>query len=793
MNRMQRLAGPLAVPVVLVTGLATPAAAMAGGGGMQIVPTVRPAGKDAYDCVYNRPAATCADCSDGGGVETGTCHLWTHRYKREPSTGFIVNTFTDECWTTQRSRFNRPERYLHETWSGNKCTRFEISREGEISTNDPSLGRLCLDFDAQRGGVVFKACTGGREQQFVLRIVQERGIKPSDPAHAAHFVGIGRGLAWTSGGLAKHQGYDEQRCLQECLANEACNVATVDGGLCRLDRGVPEWFSLQPNTPASTIFVRWSALPDEIQIDNNVVPTRILGTKPAGGAAGGTPGSSAAAAPPPDPNLKDASGNTALHRAVGDKLSPDELSGLIDGGASVDVANNQGETALFVAVDKNDVDTVRYLLDAGAGVNWTNSSGQNALTKAVKAGNRREIVDLLLERGATPSQDVINKAFETRDDTFIDNVIRAGAKPVEFLTLAVDASDMKLTKRMLTKGAKPTDAHVQKSVRDWNSEMLGLLLSYGGNADAALATAMAGDPNLVITRMTLQHGAKPDPHMARAAEIASLPLIDLLVEGGGDPNLGMMKAIETKAKPVVLNLMGHGATIHQPEYVEYWVVRGDVDMTRFVLEQGGDAEKAVRSALAQRQSKVLALAYDITPVKATVEHLELALGGHNVAVVSVVLDQGVNPQLGMNKAIEVNDGHLVTLLVERGADPKPKELIVTAVKTEKAAAAATLASLGARVDWTIDEAGTTLLHYAVGHCSTTTDTLLYHKADVNKPDPSGNTPLHIVAAGKGCKDILERLLTYGADVNAKDSQGRTPLAVVRGMNKKRKLKKAGGT
>jgi ankyrin repeat protein len=53
---------------------------------------------------------------------------------------------------------------------------------------------------------------------------------------------------------------------------------------------------------------------------------------------------------------------------------------------------------------------------------------------------------------------------------------------------------------------------------------------------------------------------------------------------------------------------------------------------------------------------------------------------------------------------------------------------------------------------------------------------LYWGADVNAPDPDGNTPLH-VASERGRLIVVRMLLDGGAKVDALDSNGKTPLYV----------------
>ncbi|MDM2172972.1 ankyrin repeat domain-containing protein [Mycobacteroides abscessus] len=77
---------------------------------------------------------------------------------------------------------------------------------------------------------------------------------------------------------------------------------------------------------------------------------------------------------------------------------------LIDSGADVNAADDDGSTPLHAAVADDSVEIVRYLLDAGADLEHANNKGETPLNVAVgnTTSNAGEIIQFLRDRGADP-------------------------------------------------------------------------------------------------------------------------------------------------------------------------------------------------------------------------------------------------------------------------------------------------------------------------------------------------------------------------------------------------------
>ena len=81
---------------------------------------------------------------------------------------------------------------------------------------------------------------------------------------------------------------------------------------------------------------------------------------------------------------------------------------LIKAGATIDIKDPLGNTPLFYAADRDQVDIVKLLLDAGAAVDAENRSGVTPLMIAAERGNA-EVVRHAARQGRQPEQDRLHR------------------------------------------------------------------------------------------------------------------------------------------------------------------------------------------------------------------------------------------------------------------------------------------------------------------------------------------------------------------------------------------------
>ncbi|KAK6356797.1 hypothetical protein TWF718_001138 [Orbilia javanica] len=127
------------------------------------------------------------------------------------------------------------------------------------------------------------------------------------------------------------------------------------------------------------------------------------------------------------PNLKDASGETAIFKAT-KKGHYDIIQLLLKAGADLGILDHAGKSVLFSAVETGQYAIAKQLIDAGASVNARDNMGQTPLFFCLKEEDKfYRMAELLLENGAiVDGQDRLGRAV-------LDLAIADGLKDLEEL------------------------------------------------------------------------------------------------------------------------------------------------------------------------------------------------------------------------------------------------------------------------------------------------------------------------------------------------------------------------
>ncbi len=143
---------------------------------------------------------------------------------------------------------------------------------------------------------------------------------------------------------------------------------------------------------------------------------------------------------------------------------------LLDQGADINKAMDDGTTPLYIASYKGHVEVVRFLAERGADINKADNGGWSPLLIASQNGHA-EVVSILVDGGAD-----INKATNSAGDT-----------P---LYVASEMGYVKVVRILLEKGAEINKANIDgqtplmMAVGTGHFEVVEALLEYGANVNA---------------------------------------------------------------------------------------------------------------------------------------------------------------------------------------------------------------------------------------------------------------------------------------------------------------------
>ena len=446
-----------------------------------------------------------------------------------------------------------------------------------------------------------------------------------------------------------------------------------------------------------------------------------------------------------NPNLRMSPANVAggwtpLRAWVSVGQDPDILAALLEAGTDIETRDDDGNSLLHLAAERDKPATVAALLEAGANLGARDPSGRTPLHAAAAStavGSRLAsgaAIAVLLEAGADPN---------ARDD--------AGYTALQ---LAPGGSTGLITALM--------EAHAGGIVHDPNAHD-----AFGYSA--LHAAARANSPRLIAALV------------AAGADVDALDndgYTPLLVAAGAKRRAGRNAPPRTSNAEAITALAEAGANLE---------ARNDWGWSalHFAASAESDvaAESAVLSALIEAGADLQAR--DRNGWTA----LRMASwASHMAAIVTLAEAEPDNNSFAAVLALAANDP-APPALVEAGVNPNARDdrgqtVLHHAIRWHDSDALAALAALveaGADLN-AIDGNGDTPLHRAVQQNNAAMiAALVAAGADVEARDTSGRTALQ-VAAYNGEPDMVAALLEAGAGIEARDPRGRTALHFAAGRD-----------
>jgi uncharacterized protein len=397
----------------------------------------------------------------------------------------------------------------------------------------------------------------------------------------------------------------------------------------------------------------------------------------------------------------------------------DSLRALIKAGADVNAPQGDGATALHWAAHWDDVEMADALLRAGARVNAANDLGATPLWVASMNGSA-PMLDRLLKAGANP-----NAALRT-GETPLMTAARSGKNDAVKL-LVVHGADINAAEHLRDQTALMWAAAQQ------HPDVVKTLVEVGASVSARsrarhqlVNTTGNADYSGVIE--VDQGGYTPLLFAAKQGDVESA---QILVAGGA--NINDVAPLGTSA----LVIAAHSG--HRP-------------FAEFLLDKGADPN-AMEGGYAA---------------------LHIAVQRGDAELVKALLAHGANPNAFITRGSPARRVSSDVMLTANTIGATPLWLAASLGRAD------IVRMLGAKgADAAVDKDGTTALVEAIKgnerRSLEVVKTLIEFGADVNVPNPVGNTALH-TAAARGFTTVVQVLVDHGAKLNARNRRGQSPLA-----------------
>jgi cytohesin len=293
-----------------------------------------------------------------------------------------------------------------------------------------------------------------------------------------------------------------------------------------------------------------------------------------------------------DLNATNTFGQTALWRAVEDGDRAGVVEALLQAGADVNKADDDGDPPLPFATTAT---IVTMLIERGASVNAVNTFGRTALWRPVEEG-RAGVVQALLQAGAA-----VNKA----DDD--------GDPPLSFAATAAIATMLIERGADVSTANKRGETALWSAVKDGRAGVVEVLLQAGADvhkADKECTAALSVAASAPIAAMLIERGAdvnaankRGESALWRAAKGCRADVVDALLQAGADVSKADKEgsaALSVAASATIATmLIERGADVHatneRGETALLLAVQDEnylADVVEALVQAGADVNKA---------------------------------------------------------------------------------------------------------------------------------------------------------------------------------------------------------
>jgi ankyrin repeat protein len=301
--------------------------------------------------------------------------------------------------------------------------------------------------------------------------------------------------------------------------------------------------------------------------------------------------------------------NDALYTAVEEGGSLEKIEAALANGANIDFLNNKdGKSCLMVASGYGYREIVELLLDRGANINQKNFyHGEDTCLRYASENGHKDIVELLLNRGA-----IISAITSSDEDEFLSE------NGTNCLLYASEKGHIEIVELLLERGANVNveegNTPLMKASQNGYKEIAEMLLDRGANVNekefssgltSLMYASFCPSNHFEIVELLLSRGAHIDEKsnsgsncLIDASKFGRRDMMEFLLNRGAGINecdiegvSSLMHASKYGHKEIVETLLARGANISQKASEKGWTalffasLKGCEETTEILLDR----------------------------------------------------------------------------------------------------------------------------------------------------------------------------------------------------------------